>query len=190
MRLVKLLSVALYKRSVSIATSQISFADAATTSTSDRSSTSLPPCSLKEWWRHGWTTATLKEWLRHGWTTATAFCVELPFETWNASRSHRIHLLRLCVKQRGHQAPPNGEGHFTGCPWNNGSTTKLPSSPTKHVQPGCHPTCRRSPRTMNQADQCARLIDFYCANRVLNSYALEELLALISNGVELFILQL
>jgi hypothetical protein len=43
---------------------------------------------------------------------------------------------------------------------------------------GSHPTCRRSSRTMNQADHCARLIDFYCTHRVLNAYALEELSAL------------
>jgi hypothetical protein len=56
--------------------------------------------------------------------------------------------------------------------------TKWPLSPTKHVQLACLPTVRRLSRTMNQADHCARLIDFYCVHRALNLYPLEKLSAL------------
>jgi len=41
----------------------------------------------------------------------------------------------------------------------------------------CRPTCRRSSRTMNQADDWPLLIDFYFTHHALNSYALQELLA-------------
>ena len=115
---------------------------------------------------------------RLGWITVTVCCMELPLKTWNVCRSHRIHLLGSCVKQRGLQAPPSCEDRYTGYPLNNGSTTKWPLSPTKHVQPACHPTFRRSSRTMNRADHCASLIDFYCVHRALNLYPLEKLLAL------------
>jgi len=93
--------------------------------------------------------------------------------------SHRIHSLGPCVKQRGHQAPPNCEGHITGCPWNNGSTIKLPSSPTKHVQPVCRPT----PVDAYQGLWTRQIIALVWStsilpNRALNSYDLEVLLAL------------
>ena len=91
----------------SIATSRISFVDVATTrellDTFGRSSTSLPP---------GW---SLKELLCHGWITVTV-CMELPLKTWNVCRSHRIHLLGSCVKQRGLQAPLSCEDRYTGYP--------------------------------------------------------------------------
>jgi len=60
---------------------------------------------------------------------------------------------------------------------------KLPSSPTKHVQPGCRPTCRRSSRTMNQADHCVRLMTLLrppCAKLVCSRRAFSV------NGVEFF----
>ena len=102
---------------------------------------------------------------------------ELPFETWNVCMAAQNSLARAVCQATWSASSTKLRRSLHSVHW-------LPVKQrvdyklaviayTGRVQPArqpLQPTCRRSSRTMNRADRCARLNGFYCAHRALNLF--------------------